>query len=102
MDKRSFALRLSALRMQKGLSARDMSLSLGQGESYINNVENCQNYPSMTMFFNICDYLEITPREFFDTETANPTQTRRLLEACRNLPPEKVEHVIQLLRDLKG
>ena len=50
MDKRSFALRLSALRMQKGLSARDMSLSLGQGESYINNVENCQNYPSMAIF----------------------------------------------------
>ena len=30
MDKRAFSERLSALRIQKGISARDMSLSLGQ------------------------------------------------------------------------
>ena len=36
--------RLAKLRMQKGVSARDMSLSLGQGHNnYINNVENKEN-----------------------------------------------------------
>ena len=34
------AKRVSQLRMQKGVSARDMSLSLGQSESYINKIEN--------------------------------------------------------------
>ena len=34
------AKRVSQLRMQKGVSARDMGLSLGQSESYINKIEN--------------------------------------------------------------
>lgn len=32
--------RIAQLRMQKGSSARDMSLSLGQNVSYINKIEN--------------------------------------------------------------
>ena len=35
-----FYKRLAELRLQKGVSARDMSLSLGQSESYINKIEN--------------------------------------------------------------
>ena len=35
-----FAERLTELRMERGVSARDMSLSLGQSESYINKIEN--------------------------------------------------------------
>ena len=37
--------RLAKLRMQKGVSARDMSLSLGQANNYINNVENKKTLP---------------------------------------------------------
>ena len=101
MEKREFAQRLSELRIQKGISARDMSLSLGQGESYINNVENCQNFPSMATFFAICEYLDITPREFFDTEIRNPSQAQRLLELCKHLPSDQVEHLITLATDLQ-
>ena len=36
--------RLAKLRMQKGVSARDMSLSLGQANNYINNVENKKTF----------------------------------------------------------
>jgi transcriptional regulator with XRE-family HTH domain len=43
-----FYQRLVALRVQKGVSARDMSLSLGQSESYINKIENKRTLPSMT------------------------------------------------------
>ena len=42
------AKRVSQLRMQKGVSARDMSLSLGQSESYINKIENKKALPSIT------------------------------------------------------
>ena len=35
-----FSKRLAELRQEKGVSARDMSLSLGQSESYINKIEN--------------------------------------------------------------
>ena len=39
-----FPERLVELRNQKGVSARDMSLSLGQSESYINKIENRRYY----------------------------------------------------------
>ena len=40
MEKADFIKRLVALRVSKGASARDMSLSLGQSAGYINNIEN--------------------------------------------------------------
>ena len=63
--------RLAKLRMQKGVSARDMSLSLGQANNYINNVENKKTLPSMQSFFYICEYLGVTPQEFFDEGNPN-------------------------------
>lgn len=66
MQEEDFAKRLCKLRQKKGASARDMSLSLGQNAGYINNIESGNNLPSMTVFFYICEYLEITPKEFFD------------------------------------
>ena len=64
----NFALRISKLRTQKGVSARDMSLSIGQNAGYINNIETGKALPSMTSFFYICEYLDITPQEFFDAD----------------------------------
>ena len=43
--------RLAKLRLQKGVSARDMSLSLGQANNYINNIENKKSLPAMQSFF---------------------------------------------------
>ena len=53
MYKELFCERLAQLRIKKGVSARDMSLSLGQSPGYINNIENRKNLPSMAAFFNI-------------------------------------------------
>ena len=54
-----FYKRLTDLRLQKGVSARDMSLSLGQSESYINKMENKRTLPSFTGFLYICEYFHI-------------------------------------------
>ena len=42
MDKNDFAKRLADLRTAKGVSARDMSLSLGQSAGYINKIPICR------------------------------------------------------------
>ena len=70
MTEKDFSLRLAKLREEKGVSARDMSLSMGQNPGYINSIENNKTFPSMSNFFEICDYLNITPMEFFDLESA--------------------------------
>ena len=46
-----FYARLTALRQAKGVSAREMSLALGQSEGYINAIENQKGFPSMEAFF---------------------------------------------------
>lgn len=47
--------RITELRLQKGVSSRDMSLSLGQSASYINKIENRRTLPSLTGFLYICE-----------------------------------------------
>lgn len=97
-----FAERLARLRIEKGVSARDMSLSLGQSESYINKIENRRTLPSMAGFFSICEYLEIEPKAFFDTETVSPAKTAELIYEIGKLPPVKAEHILCVIRDLNG
>lgn len=72
--------RLAKLRTQKGVSARDMSLSLGQANNYINNIENKKSLPAMQSFFYICEYLGVTPQEFFDEGNTYPETLKNSLQ----------------------
>lgn len=97
-----FADRLAQLRMEKKISARDMSLSLGQSASYINKIENRRTLPSMNGFFYICEYLGITPQEFFDTGAASPSKSAEISRQLGKLSPEKASHILQIIQDLAG
>ncbi|MBE7062536.1 MAG: helix-turn-helix transcriptional regulator [Ruminococcaceae bacterium] len=101
MELKEFSARLSQLRLNKGVSARDMSLSIGQSQSYINNIENGVAFPSMTVFFYICEYLNITPAEFFDTASSNPTKEKELLSELKGLRTEDMDALIALAKSLK-
>ncbi|MGM9647219.1 MAG: helix-turn-helix domain-containing protein [Eubacteriales bacterium] len=101
MEKEDFIRRLVELRMHKGVSARDMSLSIGQSAGYINNIENGVNLPSMTVFFYICEYLEITPKEFFDTDAGDPVRLNDLLSSAKGLSDEQLEHLIAIAKWIK-
>jgi transcriptional regulator with XRE-family HTH domain len=87
--------------MNKGVSARDMSLSIGQSPNYINGIENGDSYPSMTTFFYICDYFGITPKEFFDIDATNPTKASALMEIAKSLPNDQLDNLILLAKGLK-
>lgn len=92
--------RITQLRIQKGVSARDMSLSLGQNDSYINRIENKRSLPSLSGLFYICEYFGITPKDFFDTETANPTKANELLAVTKRLNNDQLDHLIAIAKDL--
>ena len=102
MEKADFINRLVELRMNKGVSARDMSLSIGQSAGYINNIENGVNFPSMSVFFYICDYLEVTPMEFFDIGQKNPIRSRELIDAVKGLDNDTLDHLIALVKGLNS
>ena len=94
--------RLAKLRMQKGVSARDMSLSLGQANNYINNIENKKSLPAMQSFFYICEYLGVTPKEFFDDENADPTALREFIQEARRLDEKSLEYILGIMKKLNS
>lgn len=100
MYEEKFPLRLAQLRNAKGVSAREMSLSIGQNAGYINLIENGKAFPSLQGFFYICEYLNITPQEFFDTETKAPDKLRDILEDMKKLNDAQLEHIAAIVKDL--
>ena len=91
--------RLIELRLKQGVSARDMSLSLGQSESYINKIENNRSLPSITVLFEIMRYFKITPLEFFDYSN-DTKQTQELINEIRKLDYIETQHVIEIVKDI--
>ena len=92
--------RLTELRIQKGVSARDMSLSLGQSESYINKIENKRTLPSFTGFIYIFEYFGITPQEFFNEQSSSPQKVKELVQELEKLSPEQAEHILRVVKDI--
>ena len=100
MDEKEFSLRLAQLREKKGVSARDMSLSMGQNPGYINNIESGKSMPSLTGIFYICDYLGITPSEFFDMDSQNPTKLNEIIANLKRLDDRQLDTIAMLIKDI--
>ncbi len=100
MDEKDFAMRLVRLREMKGVSARDMSLSIGQNPGYINNIETGKAKPSFDGFFFICEYLGVTPSEFFDLESTNPSKLDAIVKDMKKLSDDQLDTISALVKGL--
>lgn len=100
MEEKDFAQRLAQLRTKKNVSAREMSLSIGQNQGYINHIELGQGTPSLSAIFYICDYLGITPSEFFDLDNNNPVKLRNINELLKQLDDEQLDIIEKLIKGL--
>lgn len=94
--------RLAKLRALKGVSARDMSLSLGQANNYINNIENKKSLPAMQSFFYICEYLGVTPQEFFDEGNAYPQTLQEFMTEAKKLDSKSMEYILGIMKELNS
>ena len=94
--------RLAKLRLQKNVSARDMSLSLGQANNYINNIENKKSLPSMQAFFYICEYLGVTPQEFFDEGNTTPEKLREFVAEAKRLDDKALDYILGIMKELNS
>ncbi len=101
MDEKDFALRLSQLREKKGVSAREMSLAIGQNAGYINNIESGKSLPSLTGIFYICEYLQIPEREFFDLQSVNPSKLDELIKDLKKLDDAQLDAIAKLVKVMK-
>ena len=100
MEEKDFALRLATLRTKKNVSAREMSLAIGQNQRYINHIETGQGTPSLSGIFYICEYLGITPSEFFDVDNNNPAKLTKINEYLKKLDDEQLDMVENLVKNL--
>ena len=57
--------RIAELVKVKKISTIKMSEDLAQSKDYIGNIIEHKQFPSMQSFLAICDYLELSPAEFF-------------------------------------
>lgn len=95
-----FRDRLRFLRNEKQISAREMSLALGQNESYINKIETGKSSTTIASFLNICEYLSVSPSDFFNESVQNAIETTELVRYFRKLTARQTAYVLALLKDL--
>ncbi len=93
MYEEEFPIRLAELRNNKGVSARDMSLSIGQNPGYINNIETGKSLPSMSVFFFICEYLDVSPQEFFDFDSKHPKELSEFISNIKSLDDNQFKNI---------
>lgn len=101
MDQVFIRNRITELRIRKNISEYQMSLDLGKNRSYIQSISSGRSLPSMKQFFEICDYFEITPHEFFDSGITNPLLIHTVFNLLKSLEDEDLLAVIPVLKRLQ-
>ncbi|MEG2234377.1 MAG: helix-turn-helix transcriptional regulator [Oscillospiraceae bacterium] len=96
------ANRVSQLRINKNVSARDMSLSIGQNQNYISHIESRKMLPSMQALFYICEYLGIKPKDFFDDEKQPSLLQHEAISYIYELNDDDVEMIIGFIKRIRG
>jgi hypothetical protein len=56
----------------------------------------------MTVFYYICEYLGVTPGEFFDADSVNPARLNELMDEMKRLDDDAREHMLALARGLNA
>ena len=85
MDLQFVRDRISVLRTKKKVSEYKMSLDLGHSKSYIQSISSGRAVPSFSEFLYICEYLGVTPKEFFDDDMEEPQLVQTLYNLTRNM-----------------
>ena len=102
MEEKDISLRIAMLRTKKKVSAREMSLAIGQNPNYINHIETGSATPSLAGLSYICEYLGITMSEFFELDSNNPEKINKINEYLKNLDDEQLEIVENLVKNMAG
>ncbi len=96
-----FSRRLQQLRLEKGVSQRQMSQDLKMTNNYIYNIEAGYAYPSMTQFFAICEYLDILPYEFMKFEPGVNSKEDELLDTVAGWGYPELDKLIATAKEMQ-
>jgi transcriptional regulator with XRE-family HTH domain len=94
--------RIAELRLKKDVSEYQMSLDLGNNKSYIQGISSGKALPSMREFLSICEYLNITPSQFFDVEVENPLLIKQINDGIKTLGEKDLTMLLGIIDRLNG
>ena len=86
MDAEYIVKRITELRLKKGVAEHRMSIELGHSRSYMQSISSGRSLPSMGEFLAICEYLGVTPQDFFDEGNVNPPLLQITIDKLKQLP----------------
>ncbi len=102
MYKNFLRSRLIALINEHNISEYQLSLDLGHSQSYIHSITSGRNLPSMEAFFDICNYFNLTPSEFFDIDMNNPTLIHKVNELAKKLSDQDLLLLLSVLNRINS
>ncbi|MCI9009918.1 MAG: helix-turn-helix transcriptional regulator [Clostridia bacterium] len=98
MDKNYIKDRYAKIRLAHDISARKLSMELGQSTEYINQIENGRCLPSVEGLLNFCDYFQISVGEFFEERFQYPVQYSKIIEELNRMDEQTVGKIYELLK----
>lgn len=102
MEEQFIRDRISKLREQKQVSERKMSLDLGHSTSYIRSITSGRSLPSMSEFLYICEYLGVTPMEFFNEDKVTTLMQQKAIDYIYSMSDEDVSLMIGFIERMKA
>lgn len=97
MDVKFVRDRITELRMQADISEYQLSLELGHSKSYIQSISSGKTSPSLSAFFEICNYFNISPLEFFDSNLKSPDQIHSIVDKLKLLSEDDLAFIDEAL-----
>lgn len=86
--------RITYLRLKKGVSEYKMSYDLGHSKGYMQSISSGRSLPSLSEFLYICEYLGVTPKEFFDTDIKEPALIHELNIKAKTMSEDDVKALL--------
>lgn len=97
MDSTYITKRITQLRLKKNIAEHRMSLDLGHSRSYMQGISSGRALPSMSEFLAICDYLDVTPRDFFEENNNNPPLVAQICDMSKSLSDDDLALILALI-----
>lgn len=101
MDLEYIGKRITELTTARNLSERKVSMDLGHNGSYINNIVTQKALPSLKGLFAICDYFEMTPKEFFSGNEEKSLKKQQAKILIDTLEDEDLDSIIDIIKRIK-
>lgn len=88
-NRENFVYRIMQLQKQNNLNDHELSRLLGYKANNMNKIINFVSLPRMEKFFELCDFFNISPEEFFRYNDEDPKWTDQTFKRLQNLNEEE-------------